>query len=535
MLNKKATTLSKITALLHTVAQLEESQIDHDWLNLNVDHIHRDVGRSLQQELFAGLAPQALAAMQPEHVRRAKEAEELAKRQAYFNSLPKGEPEPPKGSIPDVDFVFAPSLFGGPKVDDLSSRYGATVLGEQAPVKDHGPPTPEDPMHWRNGAFLDLAEQIDGLRDRGFEITKADYDPSTLDGVSAPITARVGTNPQIHALIRVGTNRLEPYTLSLVRGDDWNAAPLIRSHSTTGPSILRTIDAFLAGTKVALSEVPAAVPFHKAIAALTAYLQQVGCSIVQTEKPLGLIAEACGGFMRVHVVSTGRQDLPLYVSAVNAIKPGEIGGVLSIPEQPMTFETAEQVIKALLAGCWARVPLRVPNEAPPVPFKEAIAKLKVLLAHHGFSTAQHEGGIVGELCGLTLHVGVYAETGPVSIQACFSGKVICEPRPMGLDQAEIVINALAASWAINAVPFRVAIDKLSALLAHQHGCIVATGNGEVIAESRRLALQVRLCESSDAAKPIKIRVTRAGNPSGLEPQAMTFEAAEAAINGLFAG
>lgn len=460
MLNKKATTLSKITALLHTIAQLEESQIDHDWLNLNVDHIHRDVGRSLQQELFAGLAPQALAAMQPEHVRRAKEADELANRQAYFNSLPKGEPEAAQGGPhAEITRLFAEAgavrvssvLADGPKPVGITigQRYGATVLGERAPVRDHGPPTPEDPMYWRNGAFLDLAEQIDGLRDRGFEITKADYDPTTLDGVDYPITARFSSNHQIYALIRVSRTKLEPYTLTLVREDYGPMTDLIRSHGTTGPGILRTIDAFLAGTKVALSEVPAVVPFDEAITKLGEYLAYVGCRVAPTDRR-GLKAEVCGGFMQINIESTGRPDLPLMVGAVNAIKPGEIGGVVSLPDQPMTFETAEQAIKALLAGCWARVPLRVPNETPVVAFK-------------------------------------------------------------------------------------VAIDKLSALLAHQHGCIVTTGDGEVIAESRRMALQVSLCESSDAAKPIMVRVTRASNPSRLEPQAMTFETAEAAINGLFAG
>jgi hypothetical protein len=136
------------------------------------------------------------------------------------------------------------------------AAYGATILGEHEP---NGPASyaasGEFLPHWRNGAFLDLAEVIDRLRDRGFKID--DYDPSTLLNRDTPVTARFA--PDICATIRVSQTERQPYVLNIAKEIAPNTEPetLLSSHSTTGADLLWTIAVFLAGLRAHPQTAPA--------------------------------------------------------------------------------------------------------------------------------------------------------------------------------------------------------------------------------------------------------------------------------------
>lgn len=109
--------------------------------------------------------------------------------------------------------------------------------------------------YWRNGAWLDMAELVNALADRGFAIDG--YRPNVpLVGTLGPVQPFtnntipvdcVSTRAGITVELRVSHEKHQPYILTIVCTE--TAEALITGHTTTAPGALRTVDAFLAGLK----------------------------------------------------------------------------------------------------------------------------------------------------------------------------------------------------------------------------------------------------------------------------------------------
>lgn len=113
------------------------------------------------------------------------------------------------------------------------------------------------PPFWRNGAWLDMAELVNALADRGFTIdgylpavllveTSTPVQPFTNNTIPVDcVSAQAGITVEL----RVSHEKHQPYILTIVCTE--TAEPLITGHTTTASSALRTVDAFLAGLKFA--------------------------------------------------------------------------------------------------------------------------------------------------------------------------------------------------------------------------------------------------------------------------------------------
>lgn len=128
---------------------------------------------------------------------------------------------------------------------DLITRAAPEIPASHAETRVHE----AKPAYWRNGAWLDLAEALSGLQDRGFTIV--DYDPYEISKRDQPVQATFVADSSIVVQVRISHVEAEPYVLWVFRRrGDQDGVTIIATHTTTRRGLLRTVDALLAGRQL---------------------------------------------------------------------------------------------------------------------------------------------------------------------------------------------------------------------------------------------------------------------------------------------